>query len=455
MLALAILSSLVVGIFAYVQISFYITPKSKTVLIMNMLLASILTFFYFISHSLALRLLFSAGTVAVLSLVSFPSFYEEKWCKIYNVLEQGIVSTTFIYLAVHLSSLLTHGDAKTYYIQLALLTAFNLIWCGINFYMRRNTFTLMPMPESAYQQNFLINLLIYAIMLFCALGGDAWLHQFLADSLHFSVFLAVTVLTLEVAVLLLFVYAKETSLREQHMRDIAAQNVLNRKYVDDFNRFRKSMEIFEHDQKHFISAFKQLMEQGKTDSAMHLLKEISGKIAVKTGYYFCENHIINAILLDSAQRCEEMGVNFEAKVRISASIFIGDTDMAALLMNIINNAIECCSGLEDKENALIKANIFTYGDYFSVKCQNSIEKTPLIVNGHIRTTKNNDGLIHGLGLESIRLIARKYHGNMELSADGGLFNVHVTTENIDCTCSDVKQSLDSADQYTQPHTVIQ
>ena len=101
-------------------------------------------------------------------------------------------------------------------------------------------------------------------------------------------------------------------------------------------------------------------------------------------------------------------------------------------MNITSNAIECCCGLDDKQHAFIKTDIYTYGDYFSVKCQNSIEKTPLIVNGLIKTTKSNDGLIHGLGLESIRLITRKYHGNMELSAADGVFCIFVTMENIEC-----------------------
>jgi hypothetical protein len=424
------LSSLVVGIFAYVQIALYLTPKSRSLLFMNMLLASVLTFFFLISHSLALRFLFSAGTVAVLSLVSLPSFREETWCKIYNILEQGIVSTTFIYLSVHLSPILSGGDTKRQMIQLALLTAFNLLWCDVNFYMRRNTFTLMPMPKSSYQQNFMISLLIYAIMLFCVLGGDVLMHRFLSDSLHFSVFLAMMVLTLEMAVLLLFVYAKEMSLREQRLRDIAAQNVLNKQYVDDFTRFRRNMEIFEHDQKHLISALQKLLEQGNTERAIDLLKEISGKMTVQANRYYCGNHIINAVLLDSAQRCEEIGVRFEAKVRISAPIFIGDTDMAALLMNITKNAIECCSKLEDKQNALIKADLYTYGDYFSVKCQNSIEKTPQIINGRIRTTKRNDGLVHGLGLESIRLITRKYKGNMEISAEEGAFCILATMENI-------------------------
>lgn len=455
MLAFNLLSSLVVGIFAYVQIALYITPKSRIILYMNMLLASVLTFFFLSFHSLALRFLFSAGAVAVLSLVSLPSFREETWCKIYNILEQGIVSTTFIYLSIHLSSILSSGDTKTSIVQLALLTAFNLLWCDVNFYMRRNTFTLMPMPKSSYQQNFKISLLIYAIMLFCVLGGDALMHRFLSDSLHFSVFLAIMVLILEVAVLLLFVYAKETSLREQRLRDIAAQNVLNKQYVDDFTRFRRNMEIFEHDQKHLISALQKLLEQGNTERAMHLLKEISGKMTVQANRYYCGNHIINAVLLDSAQRCEEIGVRFEAKVRISAPIFIGDTDMAALLMNITKNAIECCSELDDKQNALIKANLYTYGDYFSVKCQNSTEKTPEIINGRIRTTKHNDGRIHGLGLESIRLITRKYNGNMELSADEGIFCIHVTTENIEAPSPEATQQAESATQNAAVQTILQ
>lgn len=430
MLVLTILSSMVIGVFAYIRISLYITPKSKTVLYMNMLLASVLTFFYIISSSLALRILFSAGTVAVLILISFPSFYEEKWCKTYNVLEQWVVSTTFIYLATHLSPILASEDMKASMVQLVLLTVFNLLWCGVNFYMRLNIFTIMPMPKSSYQQNLFIILFIYAITLFFALGGDAWLHLFMVDNLHFSVFLALTVLALEGMVLLLFVHAKETSLHEQQLNIIAARNVLNKQYIDDFTRFRTHMEIFAHDQKHFIAALQQLLEQGHTARAVHLLKKIAGRTSVQEGRYFCENHIINAILLDSAQRCEEIGVKFEAKVRISFPISIDDTDMASLLMNITSNAYECCSELDDKQNAFIEIELYTYGDYFSVKCRNSIEKTPLIVNSHIKTTKSTDQLTRGLGLESIRLIARKYHGNMQISAVNNVFYIHVTIENI-------------------------
>lgn len=45
-------------------------------------------------------------------------------------------------------------------------------------------------------------------------------------------------------------------------------------------------------------------------------------------------------------------------------------------------------------------------------------------NNNITTTKA-DKLFHGYGLKSIRYIAEKYHGNVEISTKGNVFTLQI------------------------------
>ena len=40
-------------------------------------------------------------------------------------------------------------------------------------------------------------------------------------------------------------------------------------------------------------------------------------------------------------------------------------------------------------------------------------------------TSKGDGQLHGIGLRSIETVARKYHGGVDWSAEGGVFTLTV------------------------------
>lgn len=102
---------------------------------------------------------------------------------------------------------------------------------------------------------------------------------------------------------------------------------------------------------------------------------------------------------------------------------IQDSDLCAVFANSLDNAIEACDKLpEDQRHISIKAR--TDKGLFVLKVQNpSIGKT-VLQNG-IPTTTKKDQHSHGFGLPSIREIAARYDGSMEITEAEGMFTLLV------------------------------
>lgn len=421
-------SALAVGFLSYMEISLYLTPKHRDVLYLNMLLYALLALGMLYAGSLYRQLIFTVGSTIIMCAAGLISFKEQKFCVTYNVFAQSLVSITFIFLAMRLAEYTSR--VETDYYRCAVMVGLHLIWYVVNLYLRHNTFTFIPMPEESYPSNILASIPIYLFLLFVALGGDRLLHELMTDNTIFSIFLAILVMVFETVILLLFVYSKSSLLQAQQLQDIKAQNEMNIQYLDDFSKYRKQADMQRHDLKHLVCALEQLLEQGDIESAKKMLSELANNSSVrKTGYY-CDNHVINAALLDASQRCEEENIQFTPEIRIPGAVEIGDTDMAVLLMNITSNALENCKTQSGSTAAYITIDIFLKGDYLTVRCRNSASRLPKIVNGRIETTKTADGLKHGLGLESIRLICKKYDGSMKIIADDDEFTIVTLLENI-------------------------
>ena len=79
-------------------------------------------------------------------------------------------------------------------------------------------------------------------------------------------------------------------------------------------------------------------------------------------------------------------------------------DFSALLLNMLDNAIESCEGETFPE---IDVAISQRRDYETILVKNKIGTSVLDVNPELLTTKS-DGSAHGMGILQIRSITAKY-----------------------------------------------
>ncbi|MDY5991666.1 MAG: ATP-binding protein [Oscillospiraceae bacterium] len=93
--------------------------------------------------------------------------------------------------------------------------------------------------------------------------------------------------------------------------------------------------------------------------------------------------------------------------------YFENSDLTTLLGNILDNAVEAA---RDSERRKIDLSLNKMNGFDILTCTNSSDNRPCVVGNNLKTTKKEADL-HGLGIKSIKRIAKKYSGSFEWSYD--------------------------------------
>lgn len=114
---------------------------------------------------------------------------------------------------------------------------------------------------------------------------------------------------------------------------------------------------------------------------------------------------------EKSSHAKTAGININYDITVPPTVNIDDFDLSVIFSNCIDNAIMVCSHVINGEkmlNIVAKQN----KDFFILDMINSYE------NGNVPSGT-------GLGLSSIKTIAEKYHGAIEIFSENGIFRLSV------------------------------
>ena len=143
---------------------------------------------------------------------------------------------------------------------------------------------------------------------------------------------------------------------------------------------------------------------------------------------FTEHTAVNAILQDAAGRAREAGVKFEATAIIPKSIPIPDEDICALLINILDNALDGASRTPEGREKIIRFRMRVEGKFLPILCENTFDgQIATDAGGGLKTTKP-DPASHGFGLAQMRAVAEKYDSVLSVSWTDEWFTVQTALQ---------------------------
>ena len=181
-------------------------------------------------------------------------------------------------------------------------------------------------------------------------------------------------------------------------------------YYKSIQQQEKQVRQLRHDlRKHLAVA-----QQGNIPYAVSYLNEITGSPALQGIKRFCDNETANVVLTAKAEAMDRAGITADFAVSLSKELPIADTDLAALLGNALDNAIE---GIEGAENKTITLRCKTDKGLLMLRVENPIGG---LVNSDFTTTKA-DKATHGFGIPGMREIAERYHGTLNADVKDGSF----------------------------------
>ena len=211
--------------------------------------------------------------------------------------------------------------------------------------------------------------------------------------------------------LLIFYFAikmGESYEQNQKAELIEMKNTMLQKSLSEteqaFELWRNSV----HDYKNNIIALTQLAEDGNIEEIKKYLQNETALINRKMFYIRTGNSVVDAIVNTKQNFAENKGITFTVNAAIPGNCMISDMDLANILGNLIDNAVEASIG---EVNPYIDVTIRQEKKFIVIKIANKYSRD---LPETMKSTKENK-IFHGIGIGSVKSIVRKYNGEFSMT----------------------------------------
>lgn len=199
------------------------------------------------------------------------------------------------------------------------------------------------------------------------------------------------------------------------------QNDLINRHYDEVDTMYRKMRGWRHDYHNHIQTLKAYMSLAQYDETTAYLNRLEKDLAsvdtvLKTG-----NVMVDAILNSKLTLIQEQNIQVDATAAVPEDISISGIDLSVIIGNLLDNAMEACKKLPDKERFIrIYIDIIKKQLYISVT--NSMPEQNRTRDERFLSSKGSG---HGFGLPRIDSIVAKHGGYVNRQTDNGIFATEI------------------------------
>ncbi len=400
---------------------------SKTVFVV---FSGIFTFLQFLSTTLFLSksYLIILGTALFCFFVSL--LYDIKW-------SNRLFYSVFLYLILALpEAIIGMSLALVFKIDISYMQSNVLIFaiCTISSKFLSYIFVLVTQKKkfklsNSQKKNMLwiyslpiASILIMILFLRCC---------YQIEDFSFQIITLISTIVLAFAnIAIFYVVDKQNVLIETKEKLLFAEKHITNQLIhyQELYKYQNELRIFRHDIRNRLEVLIRLIKNSQFDKAMDIMQtnldwlEESTNNIVNSG-----NPIIDAILQSKLHNAKEMGIVLNISTKLAGEIKIDEMELAIVLGNALDNAIEAVEKLHNIKDKTIDFSLMTTDDRISVLVNNPVESD--IDTENLLTTKKNKEK-HGYGIKSIKAVAERYDGMVLFSCENKIFSVNINIANF-------------------------
>lgn len=224
--------------------------------------------------------------------------------------------------------------------------------------------------------------------------------------------------------LLLFVIYFIIISREERMKLNFSEmrNHLLEENYNSINDIYMSNAKLYHDLNNHLNVLYQMLDDGKGDEAKEYIAEISKPIMKLSKTVWTGTDVVDVIINSKLEKMKEIGIAADINVEFPQNTNILPHDMCTILANLLDNAIEAASDLD--EPGSISVIIRRINHFLLIKISNSCADGKEKFDRFPETTKD-DKVFHGWGLPSVMSAIEKYNGTLKCDNEGNRFVVKI------------------------------
>ena len=223
-------------------------------------------------------------------------------------------------------------------------------------------------------------------------------------------------------VLLLFLLLRQQSMYEIEVKLAEVEKAwqVEQNHYRDIEARREELAKIRHDiSEHFV-VMQELLHQGNYEKVVEMLYTLKQYVASTKEYVYCGDPVINAIMAENERECRKKGVVLNYTFEIMQPLKINPVVICSIFSNLMRNSLAAVEEVEDRSKAVIEIKAAVKGDYLIVKVDN-----PFIAK------KKKDKKRKGYGLEILRTMVDRYHGQMDVVTENNVYSTRITVENVE------------------------
>ncbi|MCD7842531.1 MAG: GHKL domain-containing protein [Lachnospiraceae bacterium] len=198
------------------------------------------------------------------------------------------------------------------------------------------------------------------------------------------------------------------------------EDLVNRHYDEVETMYRK-MRGWRHDYHNHIQVLKAYFAQEQYAQAAGYLDMLEQDLTqvdtvIKTG-----NMMVDAILNSKLTLMKEKKIRVDATAFVPKELTVAQTDLAVLVGNLLDNAMEACEKVTEEER-FVRIYMDVLKGQFYLCVTNSMQGKATRVGGLFSSAKSRE---HGFGLAQVKSLVEQYSGYLNMQTEDGVFAVEL------------------------------
>ncbi|MBR0342170.1 MAG: sensor histidine kinase [Oscillospiraceae bacterium] len=196
---------------------------------------------------------------------------------------------------------------------------------------------------------------------------------------------------------------------------------LEEKRYDQLRTLMDQSRALRHDFRQHLLVIAGLARASENDKLVDYISPLLQQVT-PSSKQFCLNRTVDSVAAHYDSVAAEQNTTIDWSLNLPSELPIHDSDVCSILGNFLENALKAVKELPVEQRNITAAASMLSDETMGISVKNPFKgEVKFRRNGLPRSTKAG----HGIGLQSVSMIAEKYHGSLELSATGGVFSAGV------------------------------